>query len=92
MILKKSKSLNQQSQAYFFNLYNQKSRFYKETCIKTIITNCLEFDDYKTCSKCSEGYFLLEKKCKENPKNFISKCDRYKNSSECEGCLQGYFL
>ena len=91
-IAARGKELTSINRAWFFELFNLENRFYKDYCVNTKVTNCVQFSNYKTCTKCADGFFLQENECKENPKNFIDKCESYLSSSECRSCQQGYFL
>lgn len=64
-----------------------------KTCQKTEVENCLIFQTFDRCKKCTEGYFVNRKyKCEMVPEPTIKNCRKYSSLISCLDCAQGYYL
>ena len=61
-------------------------------CLVRDIKNCSEYNNFSSCSKCSDGFFVKEHKCVPKPEKPIAFCKKYKNLEVCLDCENGYFL
>ena len=61
-------------------------------CQKILVENCIEYENYETCKKCSSSYYLDKGKCLVNPKSSIRNCKVYSTLSECKQCIDKYYL
>ena len=83
---------NQLSNMFFDNVSLVNSSL--EDCIKKVNTQCLEFDTYGRCQKCSASYYPDQAtgQCVLSPETSIYKCHTYEDSSTCLECQFGYYL
>jgi hypothetical protein len=62
-------------------------------CKKTTVKNCAQFESFKKCSTCSEGFHLHDegKKCTAYPEESITDCLIYSDASTCVECVNGTY-
>lgn len=61
-------------------------------CQPIVVTNCVAWSAFDTCSQCAAGYFLSGKVCVAFPITTINSCITYSSLITCIGCAEGYFL
>ena len=62
-------------------------------CQKTTVRNCATFETFDKCSKCANGYHLVEegKKCVLYPQEPIKNCHVYSDATTCLTCVNGAY-
>lgn len=74
-----------------FDMAIDSKELLENSCKSIRVTNCAELENFFTCRKCNNGYYLKNGQCQANPKESIKNCLVYKTLSHCIKCVFGYF-
>lgn len=70
--------------------YLTKTGNLQSVCMPTLVPNCSEFKDPKTCTECESGFYLTELgACSRFPEQPIENCDKYSSATTCAQCSNG---